>query len=147
MYYQLIPLSGTQSRESGWRLELPATVGRGSEASLCIDDDSISRSHCQIYLAPDESLQVRDLGSTNGTYVNGERIRQHHSLFPGDELQIGSLTMKVHYASDTDPGVVKSSPQSSSSNKTQQMKTVRTPTFTMHEVTTPSKKWWEFWKS
>lgn len=147
MYYQLIPLSGTQSRELGWRLELPATVGRGSEASLCIDDESISRSHCQIYLAPDESLQVRDLGSTNGTYVNGERIRQHHSLFPGDVLQIGSLTMKIHYASDTDPGIVNSSPQTPSSNKTQQMTTVGPPTFTMHEVTTPARKWWEFWKS
>ncbi|XZE19039.1 FHA domain-containing protein [Pirellulaceae bacterium SH449] len=147
MYYQLIPLSGTQSRESGWRLDLPATVGRGSEASLCIDDESISRSHCQIYLAPDESLQVRDLGSTNGTYVNGERIRQHHSLFPGDVLQIGGLTLKVHYESDTDPGSINPLPRNPSSNKTMQMPTVQSPTFTMHEVPMPTKKWWEFWKS
>jgi pSer/pThr/pTyr-binding forkhead associated (FHA) protein len=147
MYYQLIPLSGTRSRESGWRLDLPATIGRGSEASLCIDDESISRSHCQIYLAPDESLQVRDLGSTNGTYVNGERIRQHHSLFPGDVLQIGALTLKVHYESDTDPGSINPLPRNPSSNKTIQMPTVQSPTFTMHEVPAPTKKWWEFWKS
>jgi pSer/pThr/pTyr-binding forkhead associated (FHA) protein len=146
MFYQLVPSESESHQNGSWRLTLPATIGRGSESTICIDDESISRVHCQLSLATDESLQVRDLGSTNGTYVNGNRIRQHHSLFPGDVLQLGSLSLKVEYSSDTDPGPMPRKPRTPSQRSTQPIKTMESSTFTMHEVSEPAKRWWEFWK-
>lgn len=149
MQYQLIILS-TERNVGGqsWTLHLPVNVGRTSESPVCINDDSISRSHCQIYLSGDETLMVRDLGSMNGTYVNGTRIRQAHSLVPGDELQLGSVLFRIDYNSDTDPGPARgphATPHVSKAT-TQKMKSVPTERFTMVEVTEPAKRWWEFWK-
>lgn len=142
MYYRLVSLDEVH----GWNLRLPAVIGRSVDAQVCIDDASISRSHSQLLLGPDEALQIRDMGSMNGTYVNGERIKSIHSLMPGDLIQIGSVTLKVEYASDTDPGMPAPRLRTSSSNTTQPMRTVPKATFTMQELTEPSKKWWEFWK-
>jgi pSer/pThr/pTyr-binding forkhead associated (FHA) protein len=131
-----------------WILNLPVNVGRSSDSPVCIDDDSISRSHCQLYLSADETLMVRDLGSLNGTYVNGTRIRHAHSLVPGDELQLGSVMLRVEYTSDTDPGPAvapRTSPRVSTAS-TQKMKSVPAERFTMVEVAEPTKRWWEFWK-
>ncbi|MCU0708243.1 MAG: FHA domain-containing protein [Pirellula sp.] len=131
-----------------WTLNLPVNVGRNSELPVCIDDDSISRSHCQLYLSADETLMVRDLGSMNGTYVNGTRIRQAHSLVPGDELQLGSVTFRIDYTSDTDPGPAMAQRTTTrvSTASTQKIQTVPSERFTMMEVKEPTKRWWEFWK-
>ena len=142
MYYRLVSLDEVH----GWNLRLPAVIGRSVDAQVCIDDASISRSHSQLLLGPDEALQIRDMGSMNGTYVNGERIKAIHSLIPGDLIQIGSVTLKVEYASDTDPGLQPPRVRTSNMNTTQPMKTVSKPTFTMHEMAEPARKWWEFWK-
>jgi pSer/pThr/pTyr-binding forkhead associated (FHA) protein len=97
-------------------------------------------------LGPDEGVQIRDLGSLNGTYVNGERIKGIHSLVPGDALQIGSVSVRIEYASDTDPGKPPPKRVSAPNNATQPMKVIPPEKFTMHEVVEPEKKWWEFWK-
>ncbi len=126
MLYRLV-LATSESRggADGWNLHLPATIGRNPEHEVSIDDASISRSHCQILLGPDESLQVRDLGSMNGTYVNGARIQKIHSLAPGDVLQLGALSLRIEYSSDTDPGnQVKKKPLSGGVKTTQPMKTI-----------------------
>lgn len=152
MQYRL-NLASTERNVGGqsWTLHLPVNVGRTSDCPVCIDDDSISRSHCQIYLAADETLMVRDLGSLNGTYINGKRIRQAHSLVPGDELQLGSVMFRIDYSSDTDPGPAmapRATPRAStnSTTSTQRMKSVPVERFTMVEVSEPTKRWWEFWK-
>jgi pSer/pThr/pTyr-binding forkhead associated (FHA) protein len=148
MAFRLVPVdleSGLNPQ--GWALSLPTTVGRSSDLAVCIDDDSISRSHCQLIQGPDECLQVRDLGSLNGTYVNGERIRHIHSLVPGDTLQIGSVNLRVEYLSDTNPGMPLSGSKKVSTATTQPMKTIPKETFTMRVVEEPPRKWWEFWKS
>ena len=148
MFYRLVPINSIPGVSAkGWRLDLPATVGRSREHAVCIDDDSISRAHCQLMLGPDEGLQVRDLGSLNGTYVNGERIRHIHSLIPGDTLQLGSVTLRVEYTSDTDPGYQPPIKPKTKLTTTQPMKTVSPPKFTMEEVKEAKKHWWEFWKS
>lgn len=147
MLYRLVPAESVSApTPEGWLLQLPTTVGRGHEQPVCIDDDSISRAHCQLMLGPDEALQVRDLGSLNGTYVNGERIRGIHSLIPGDTLQLGAVSLRVEYASDTDPGPAPAKPKRPSMNATQPMKQLTTPKFTMHEMKEEPKRWWEFWK-
>jgi pSer/pThr/pTyr-binding forkhead associated (FHA) protein len=147
MQYRLSRVSVERDAvEHSWRLQLPVTVGRTPESPVCIDDDSISRSHCQLFLASDETLMVRDLGSMNGTYVNGSRIQQAHSLVPGDVLQLGSISLRVDYTSEDDPLPSRASNSRGSMAATQRMKTIPHETFTMKEVNESPKRWWEFWK-
>ncbi len=147
MFYRLVRINTAQGgKVQSWPLELPAIVGRGEEASVFIDDESISRSHCQLLLGPDECLVVRDAGSTNGTYVNGDRIKQTHSLVPGDALQLGSVTLMIEYTSDTDPGLPVKKKVNVSTTATQPMRTIPKPRVRQDEVKPSSKRWWEFWK-
>lgn len=66
-------------------------IGRGSMNEIVIQDNQSSRQHAEISREGDQ-LVVRDLGSTNGTFVNGERITGPRTLRPGDQLRIGETT-------------------------------------------------------
>lgn len=68
-------------------VDMPVTIGRGDDVALRIDDRWISRKHCEIDRL-DDRLIVRDLGSTHGTFVNGQSI-DVYELSPGDEISIG----------------------------------------------------------
>jgi Protein of unknown function (DUF3662)/FHA domain len=80
-------------------LEPPGVViGRGSEADLRVSDPGVSRRHAEIRVRPAEDgvvVTVVDLGSTNGTRVNGKRV-QHATLDDGAEIEIGSTTIVLH---------------------------------------------------
>jgi hypothetical protein len=64
-------------------------VGRGSECEIVIDDPLISRMHARIQV-DSEGVKVEDLYSTNGVYLNGERIMQARLLHAGDRLFVGN---------------------------------------------------------
>jgi pSer/pThr/pTyr-binding forkhead associated (FHA) protein len=66
-------------------------VGRQEDANLRIPLPAVSRRHAEI-VVDDDSLTVRDLGSSNGTYVNGERI-QEAQIKPGDVLALGDFQL------------------------------------------------------
>ena len=75
---------------------LPSTVtviGRRQESDLCIPLMVVSRRHCELNLEKGH-LKLRDLGSRNGTYINGQRVDQTE-LSPGDNIQIGPVTFGV----------------------------------------------------
>lgn len=72
---------------------LPATIGRGQECKLRIPLASVSRHHCEL-LEDDDELVVRDLKSSNGTYVNKERVARRE-LVPGDLLAVGPVVFVV----------------------------------------------------
>jgi pSer/pThr/pTyr-binding forkhead associated (FHA) protein len=78
------------------RLRLPTVVGRSDAASLKVRNSQISRKHCEIDEYEGE-LVVRDLGSSNGTFVNDQRISEMTFLSPGDELRVGTLTLRADY--------------------------------------------------
>lgn len=65
----------------------PVTIGRSSQADLQIADERISRIHCGIRPEGD-TFVVKDLGSTNGTWVNDERIQETRLRF-GDTIRVG----------------------------------------------------------
>ena len=67
--------------------QLPATMGRSSSAEIRVQDRWASRRHCEINRI-DGVLTVRDLGSSHGTFVNGQEVSQS-PLKPGDKLRIG----------------------------------------------------------
>jgi pSer/pThr/pTyr-binding forkhead associated (FHA) protein len=65
-------------------------VGRRRGCHITLTDGRVSAHHCQLKLEPDGHWYVRDLGSTNGTFVNGQRINLKQ-LELGDELRIGTV--------------------------------------------------------
>ena len=69
------------------------TIGRREDCDLRIAVNDVSRKHCQILLEHGE-LTVIDLGSSNGTFVNGQRV-QKHGLTAGDTLQVGPVSFVV----------------------------------------------------
>jgi pSer/pThr/pTyr-binding forkhead associated (FHA) protein len=69
------------------------TIGRSPGAEFIVDAALVSRLHCQL-TATAESLHVKDLGSTNGTFVNGKRV-QAAQLKDGDRLAVGRLELIV----------------------------------------------------
>jgi len=70
-------------------------IGRAESADVRIEDDCISRNHCEI-TSINGTLWVRDLGSTNGVFVNGFQERQSH-VMPGDRLTLGDTSFRVEY--------------------------------------------------
>ncbi|GAA3667385.1 FHA domain-containing protein [Yimella lutea] len=69
------------------------TIGRGRDNSIVLDDMLVSRKHLRI-TADDEGLLLEDLGSRNGTYVNGRRVERSH-LQEGDRIGVGGTTFEV----------------------------------------------------
>jgi EAL domain-containing protein (putative c-di-GMP-specific phosphodiesterase class I) len=69
------------------------TVGRRTDASLCIPSQTVSREHAELTVVED-GLLLRDLGSTNGTYVNGTRAAQPCTVHHGDLLQFGQVVFR-----------------------------------------------------
>jgi two-component system cell cycle response regulator len=67
-------------------------MGRSPEVSIQIDDDGVSRKHAKIHVGADGSHYLVDLGSTNGTFLNGVRLSMS-PLQDGDKIQIGANTV------------------------------------------------------
>ncbi len=72
-------------------------IGRGAECHLQPRSGLVSRKHCSISVEGDV-VTVRDFGSTNGTLVNGERVRQRRELTDGDHIKVGLLELEVRIA-------------------------------------------------
>ena len=96
----LIVLAGTNVGEM-FKVEAGVTIGRGRTADVRLLDDGISREHASIRVEGD-SVTIRDLGSSNGTYCNGVPI-QVQELRDGDKIQVGRTTiLKFTYHDDLD---------------------------------------------
>jgi pSer/pThr/pTyr-binding forkhead associated (FHA) protein len=73
-------------------------VGRDEDVEIHLPDGQASRVHAEV--GPSKGgVLVTDLGSRNGTFVNGERISGTRALAEGDEVRIGSVSLLVRYAS------------------------------------------------
>jgi pSer/pThr/pTyr-binding forkhead associated (FHA) protein len=71
-------------------------VGRQEGCDMRIPSAAVSRKHCRLSFR-DGYLRVEDLGSSNGTFLNGDRIEGIHPVKPGDLLEIGPITFLVKY--------------------------------------------------
>ena len=70
------------------------TVGRATGVDFIVDATLVSRVHCRLTAGATE-IEVVDLGSTNGTFVNGERVEKPARLTHGDRLRVGAVELEV----------------------------------------------------
>jgi pSer/pThr/pTyr-binding forkhead associated (FHA) protein len=76
-------------------------IGRGNDCDLRLRDPNISRHHCMIRVRPDE-VTLFDLGSINGSYVNGARVITQIVLQSGDEIRLGEYRFFLDLGVDRD---------------------------------------------
>ena len=94
-------LPRTQGKPLTVRLERDAVVGRGSAAGLRISSRRVSRAHCRVHI-DGECVRVRDLGSRNGTFVNGAGVGEEDAEVPvGAVLSVGGVALKLVRVGDT----------------------------------------------
>jgi predicted component of type VI protein secretion system len=94
MDYQLYVVRGRSTSEALRLLQGVTTVGRHDECQIRIKSSQVSRRHCELF-EKKGLLLIRDLGSANGTFVNGKKIEGQRVLEPGDELTIGQVKLRV----------------------------------------------------
>jgi len=90
-------LSIVSGGKNGYRYPLPmgkVSLGRGGENQIVLEDPRISRNHAEIFLRGND-WYLRDLGSTNGTYVNGYGVRER-ALESGDRVSLGGVELVFH---------------------------------------------------
>jgi hypothetical protein len=76
--------------------DLPLIVGRAPDVEVVVNDPNVSRRHAEVWRTS-EGVAIRDLQSTNGTFVNGHRVTAV-SLSPRDDVTIGALHFRIELA-------------------------------------------------
>lgn len=95
MRAQLLPLDGGSPIDVNKDL---VVIGRKEDCDVRLDHKSVSKMHC-VLVKTDGLLLLRDLGSTNGTRVNGTRVRRA-ALLPNDQIGIAHYKFRVHLGPD-----------------------------------------------
>ncbi|MDD5747494.1 MAG: FHA domain-containing protein [Actinomycetota bacterium] len=90
---QLVIISGERNIGARYELGEHLTIGRATNSGIVLGDTYASQQHARIYRS-DDSFFVEDLGSTNGTYVNGRRISYPLTLRGGDRIKIGKTVFE-----------------------------------------------------
>src|SRR5271163_4354491 len=98
MRAQLVPIDGGQPIDIVKDL---IVIGRKEDCDLRLEHKSVSKLHCVI-VKTDGLLLLRDLGSTNGTRVNGTRVRRA-ALLPNDQVTIAHFKFRVYLGPDAAP--------------------------------------------
>ena len=86
-----------QGNQAGLSAELAGgtiMIGRGADCQLILDDDYVSTRHARVISGPN-GVYIEDLGSTNGTYVNGQRITSPTTITLSDTARIGKTILKL----------------------------------------------------
>ena len=103
MEFQLVVLRGRSATTALKLGDGITTAGRHDECQLRIKSSEVSRKHCQFF-EKNGMLMVKDLGSSNGTFLNGKKIEGQRVLEPGDELTVGPVKLRVEAAGKAGSG-------------------------------------------
>lgn len=88
----LVVVSSRTSVGMMFSLEAPLTLGRSADCDVRLDEEGVSRRHVRFERRQDGTVHLQDLGSKNGTYVNGERV-ETRALRDGDKIQVGPISI------------------------------------------------------
>lgn len=113
MSFHLVVAKGRHQGKTISVKHSPFVIGRHKTCQLCAASMEISRQHCAIEI-DGNGLKIKDLGSTNGTFVNHKKIEGERELRDHDLLQVGPLSLQVRMESapagaDSQPGVIATS--------------------------------------
>ncbi len=90
---QLVVLAADRNIGARYLLDDQVAIGRAEGSGILIDDTYASQQHARVF-SDSGSFFVEDLGSTNGTYVNGRKISHPMELRPGDRIKIGKTVFE-----------------------------------------------------
>ena len=103
--YQLVVRRGPRAGETFELKAQTVIIGRDSTADIIINDPEVSRNHCRLIL--DRSYYLQDLGSTNGTFIDGQRLGgEPVRLANGQIIQLGSNVTLLHQEVETSDAIV-----------------------------------------
>ena len=85
---------GAQAGESATFVDNVILIGRGADCHMILEDDYVSTRHARVVNGP-EGVYAEDLGSTNGTYVNGQRITAPTTITLSDTVRIGKTILNL----------------------------------------------------
>ena len=132
------PLSGETIRVPVGKL----LIGRETDCQLRLDSQAVSLHHC-VLLLDEYALRIRDLGSTNGTFVNGHRVGKHESiLLHEDTVSIDNLTFQIDLGSGSDllaMSPAEAEPAASSARSTEPPSSMATRTRSFPSKSLPPK--------
>lgn len=115
--------------------EKPIVVGRSSDLDMVLVEDMVSRKHARIAMGG-EGIMIEDLGSTNGTFVNGEKVKKA-KLKEGDRVLIGTSILKVVAADQAAAGAVDAKANLENVAAARRTSQVRTMSGSLQEVPLP----------
>lgn len=95
---RLVAIDGAMARVS-WLIPVGlSTIGRDTTTGIVVEDDSVSRRHASVD-RDGRHVVLNDLGSTNGTWINGRRLYGKQELSPGDTVRVGNVSLAFEFES------------------------------------------------
>ena len=92
---RLVTLEPKQRRGTAFPLGATVTIGREPDNTIVITDDAYISSHHATLSMADGHVVVDDLGSRNGTYLNGAKLTKRHTVHTGDRIQVGYTVLEA----------------------------------------------------
>ncbi len=90
----LVVTQGNQTGQSAALADGVILIGRGADCQIILDDDYVSTRHARV-VSGENGVYLEDLGSTNGSYVNGQRITAPTTITMSDTVRIGKTILKL----------------------------------------------------
>jgi len=96
-----------KAKRGSFKVRLPLLVGRGEDAKFRIQHHQVSRRHCELFAGDGAEVFLRDLGSTNGTFLDGEQIptSARTAVRSGGLVRVGKVAFVVEYEQPGAPRV------------------------------------------
>src|SRR5438093_356930 len=84
-------------------------LGRNEDCELRVEAELVSRKHTR-FTVQDDGVLIEDLGSSNGTFINGERVTGSSRVAPSQKIQVGKATVELHRIKTMPPPEVSLAP-------------------------------------